>query len=122
MHLHWAFLCVHQPFLHSHLIVYHCLNIWINLSVNTLHKLFCQVEFDKFKKRIFCRTELLVVPDVSIPIKKKPPSLTSSDEHLTEAEDSDSENDEAFLPVAASVVVGQIEKNKINVSPTASLR
>ena len=68
------------------------------------------------------RTELLVVPDVSIPIKKKPPSSTSSDEHLTEAEDSDSENDEAFLPVAASVVVGQIERNKINVSPTASLR
>ena len=61
------------------------------------------------------------MPDVSIPIKKKPPSVTSSDEQ-SDADDSDSENDEAFLPVAASVVAGQIERNKINVSPTASLR
>ena len=32
------------------------------------------------------------------------------------------ENDEAFLPVAAAEVAGQIERNKSTVSPTSSLR
>ena len=66
------------------------------------------------------RTELLVVPDLSLPIKKRPPSLSSEDGPPTD--DSDSENDEAFLPVAAAEVAGQIERKTAAVSPTSSLR
>jgi hypothetical protein len=67
------------------------------------------------------RTELLVVPDVSLPIvKRRNPSESSSDLPLSETE-TDSEDDEAFLPVAASEVAGQIQRNS-NASPTQSLR
>ena len=55
------------------------------------------------------RTELLVVPDVSLPIaKKRTTSESSSDIPLSESE-TDSEDDEAFLPVAASDVAGREE-------------
>ena len=55
------------------------------------------------------RTELLVVPDVSLPIaKKRTTSESSSDIPLSESE-TDSEDDEAFLPVAASDVAGRQE-------------
>jgi len=67
------------------------------------------------------RTELLVVPDVSLPIaKRRNPSESSSDLPLSETE-TDSEDDEAFLPVAASEVAGQIQRHS-NASPTQSLR
>ena len=67
------------------------------------------------------RTELLVVPDVSLPIaKKRTPSESSSDVPLSETE-TDSEDDEAFLPVAASEVAGQIQRISA-ASPTASVR
>ena len=67
------------------------------------------------------RTELLVVPDVSLPItKKRTPSESSSDIPLSETE-TDSEDDEAFLPVAAAEVAGQIQRNSA-ASPTQSLR
>ena len=67
------------------------------------------------------RTELLVVPDVSLPItKKRNPSESSSDLTLSETE-TDSEDDEIFLPVAASDVAGQIQRNS-TASPTQSLR
>ena len=67
------------------------------------------------------RTELLVVPDVSLPIaKKRNTSESSSDLPLSETE-TDSEDDEAFLPVAASDVAGQIQRNS-TASPTQSLR
>ena len=67
------------------------------------------------------RTELLVVPDVSLPItKKRTPSESSSDVPLSETE-TDSEDDEAFLPVAASEVAGQIQRNSA-ASPTQSMR
>ena len=59
------------------------------------------------------RTELLVVPDVSLPIvqrKERHPSDSSSDLPLSDTEDDeDSEDDEAFLPVAAAEVAGQIQ-------------
>ena len=71
------------------------------------------------------RTELLVVPDVSLPIvqrKERHPSDSSSDLPLSDTEDDeDSEDDEAFLPVAASEVAGQIQRQS-TASPTASLR
>ena len=67
------------------------------------------------------RTELLVVPDVSLPItKKRTTSESSSDVPLSETE-TDSEDDEAFLPVAASEVAGQIQRISA-ASPTASVR
>ena len=68
------------------------------------------------------RTELLVVPDVSLPIIQRPrqPSESSSDLPLSDTED-DSEDDEAFLPVAAAEVAGQIQRQS-TASPTASLR
>ena len=59
------------------------------------------------------RTELLVVPDVSLPIvqrHQRHPSDSSSDLPLSDTEDDeDSEDDEAFLPVAAAEVAGQIQ-------------
>ena len=78
------------------------------------------------------RTELLVVPDVSLPItKKRSPSESSSDIPDSEV-DTDSEDDEAFLPVAASEVAGQLAVKTTGlgpgpcpgaaVSPAASLR
>jgi len=71
------------------------------------------------------RTELLVVPDVSLPIvqrKERHPSDSSSDLPLSDTEDDeDSEDDEAFLPVAAAEVAGQIQRQS-TASPTASLR
>ena len=68
------------------------------------------------------RTELLVVPDVSLPIIQRPrqPSESSSDLPLSDTED-DSEDDEAFLPVAAAEVAGQIQRQS-TASPTDSLR
>ena len=68
------------------------------------------------------RTELLVVPDVSLPIlpKHRHPSDSSSDLPLSDTEE-DSEDDEAFLPVAAAEVAGQIQRQS-TASPTASLR
>ena len=68
------------------------------------------------------RTELLVVPDVSLPITKtrNPSSHSSSDVPLSES-DTDSEDDEAFLPVAASDVAGQLQRHSAS-SPTQSLR
>jgi len=68
------------------------------------------------------RTELLVVPDVSMPIKKRIPSVESLTDDQDHTSDSDPEHDEAFLPVAAAEVAGQIERNKSTVSPTSSLR
>jgi hypothetical protein len=85
------------------------------------------------------RTELLVVPDVSLPIVKKQrhPSSPSDDASSTNSDDEadgggggrlseietedDSEDDEAFLPVAASEIQGQLERTK-TASPTSSLR
>ena len=69
------------------------------------------------------RTELLVVPDVSLPItKRRTPSESSSDVSGVSETETDSEDDEAFLPVAASEVAGQIQRNSVAVSPTASVR
>ena len=69
------------------------------------------------------RTELLVVPDVSLPIvqRARHPSDSSSDLPLSDTEEDDSEDDEAFLPVAAAEVAGQIQRQS-TASPTASLR
>ena len=69
------------------------------------------------------RTELLVVPDVSLPIvqRTRHPSESSSDLPLSDTEEEDSEDDEAFLPVAAAEVAGQIQRQS-TASPTASLR
>ena len=69
------------------------------------------------------RTELLVVPDVSLPIvqRARHPSDSSSDLPLSDTEEEDSEDDEAFLPVAAAEVAGQIQRQS-TASPTASLR
>lgn len=69
------------------------------------------------------RTELLVVPDVSLPIvqRARHPSNSSSDLPLSDTEEEDSEDDEAFLPVAAAEVAGQIQRQS-TASPTASLR
>ena len=68
------------------------------------------------------RTELLVVPDVSLPItKRRTPSESSSDVSGVSETETDSEDDEAFLPVAASEVAGQIQRISA-ASPPAAVR
>ena len=60
------------------------------------------------------RTELLVVPDVSLPIAKKRHQSDSSGELPLSETETDSEDDDAFLPVAASEVREDCKRNSLH--------